>query len=158
MPPLYLIAQNIRSLYNVGSLFRTADAFQVAKIYLTGYTGEPPRDQITKVALGAETTVPWEKHYHTHQLIKKLRSQGIKIYCLETGPRTQNIYDFKPQFPCALVVGNEITGITPAILEFADTTISIPMLGTKTSLNVSISAGIALYELNRHRLNQNIKI
>lgn len=151
MKNLYLVAQNIRSLYNVGSLFRTADCFGINKIYLTGYTGTPPRQQITKVALGAEQWIPWEKHWHTHLLIKKLKQQGIKIYALETGTQTKNLTKFKPQFPCALVVGNEVKGITPTILKLADAIISIPMLGQKESLNVGIAAGIALYELNRWR-------
>ena len=151
MKAIYLIAQNIRSLYNVGSLFRTADCFGVNKIYLTGYTGTPPRQQITKVALGAEQWIAWEKHWHTHLLIKKLKQQNIKIYALETGQPTKNLNRLKPQFPCALIVGNEVKGITPTILKLADEIISIPMLGQKESLNVGIAAGIALYELNRYR-------
>ncbi len=151
MPPIYLIAQNIRSLHNVGSLFRTADCFGVNKIYLTGYTGTPPRPQISKVALGADEWIPWEKHWHTHLLIKKLKQQGIKIYALETGKQTKPLNKFKPQFPCALIVGNEIKGITPTVLKLADAIISIPMLGQKESLNVGIAAGVALYEFNRWR-------
>ncbi len=148
---IYLIAQNVRSLYNVGSLFRTADCFGIDKIYLTGYTGEPPRDQISKVALGAEKWIPWEKYYQTHLLIPKLKKQGIKIYALETGKNTKNISKFKPEFPCALIVGNEVKGISKKILEIADEIISIPMLGKKDSLNVSIAAGVALYELSKNR-------
>ncbi len=151
MKNLYLIAQNIRSLYNVGSLFRTADCFGVNKIYLTGYTGAPPRQQISKVALGAEQWITWEKYWHTHLLIKKLKQQGVKIYALETGAQTKKLTKFKPQFPCALIVGNEVKGITSTILKLADAVISIPMLGQKESLNVGIAAGIALYELNRWR-------
>ncbi len=151
MKNLYLIAQNIRSLYNVGSLFRTADCFGVNKIYLTGYTGAPPRQQINKVALGAEQWIAWEKYWQTHLLIKKLKRQGVKIYALETGKQTKPLNNFQPQFPCALIVGNEVKGITPTILKLADAVISIPMLGQKESLNVGIAAGIALYEFNRWR-------
>jgi len=146
---IYLIAQNIRSLYNVGSLFRTADCFGIDRIYLTGYTGEPPRDQISKVALGAEKWIAWEKHYQTHLLIPKFKKQGIKIYALETGKKTKDISKFKPEFPCALIVGNEVKGVSKKILEMSDDIISIPMLGRKDSLNVSIAAGVALYELSK---------
>lgn len=147
----FLIAQNIRSLHNVGAIFRTADIFNISKIYLSGYTGTPPRQEISKVALGAEKWLAWEKYYHTHLLIKKLKSQNIKIYALETGPTTKNISTFKPQFPCALIVGNEVKGISPKIIQLADTILSIPMFGKKESLNVSVATGIALYELNKHR-------
>ncbi len=148
---IYLIAQNIRSLHNVGSLFRIADCLAIDKIYLTGYTGTPPRPQINKVALGAEQWIPWEKHWPTHLLIKKLKQQGIKIYALETGNQTTKLTQFKPQFPCVLIVGNEVKGITPIVLKLADRIVSIPMLGKKESLNVSVATGIALYEFNRWR-------
>ena len=144
---VYLICQNIRSLYNVGSFFRCADTFGVSKIYLCGYTGCPPRGQISKTALGAETWVPWEKHWQTHLLIKKLKKQGIKIVVLETGDKSQPLPKFKPQFPLALVVGSETGGVSKSILKLADEVVKIPMLGKKESLNVSVAAGIALYQL-----------
>ena len=147
MKQLYLIAQNIRSLHNVGSIFRTADIFNISKIYLCGYTATPPRKEICKVALGADEWLPWEKYYQTHLLITQLKSQGIKIYALETGKNTKNISKFKPQFPCALIIGNEVKGISPQVLELADATLSIPMFGKKESLNVSVATGIALYKL-----------
>jgi len=151
MKELYLIAQNIRSLFNVGSLFRSADVFGVDKIYLCGYTATPPNPKIGKVALDADTFVPWEKHWQTHLLIPKLKKQGIKIYALETGQKTKNLTTFKPHFPCALIVGNEVKGISKKILSLADEIISIPMLGQKESLNVAIAGSIALYEFNRWR-------
>jgi len=151
MKEIYLIAQNIRSLFNVGSLFRSADVFGISKIYLCGYTATPPNPKIAKVALGADTFVPWEKYYQTHLLIPKLKKQGVKIYALETGPRTKNLTTFKPQFPCALIVGNEVKGISKKILSQADAIVSIPMLGQKESLNVAVAASVALYEFSKKR-------
>jgi len=149
MNQIYLIVQNVRSLFNIGSLFRSADVFGVNKIYLCGYTATPPNPKIEKVSLGAENFVPWEKHWQTHLLIPKLKKQGIKIYALETGPQTKNLATFKPQFPCALIVGNEVKGISKKILSEADAIISIPMLGQKESLNVAIAASVALYEFSK---------
>ena len=145
--PLYLIAQNIRSLYNVGGLFRCADVFGITKIYLSGYTGYPPRSEISKVALGAETWIPWERHYQTHTLIKKLKKEGICIVALETGEPSTPLPKFKPSFPMALIVGNEVNGISKKILELADERVTIPMLGQKESLNVVVATGIALYQI-----------
>ena len=144
---IYLIVQNVRSLFNVGSIFRCADVFGVKKIYLCGYTGTPPRDQISKVALGAEKWIEWGKHYHTHLIIKKLKEQGVRIVALETGEKTKFLSKYKPKFPLALVVGNEVKGITKPILKLADDIVSIPMVGKKESLNVAIATGISLYQL-----------
>ncbi|OGG89490.1 hypothetical protein A3H03_00875 [Candidatus Kuenenbacteria bacterium RIFCSPLOWO2_12_FULL_42_13] len=146
---IYLIAQNIRSLFNVGSLFRSADVFGVDKIYLCGYTAAPPRCKISKVALGADAWLPWEKCWQTHLLVHKLKKQGLKIYALETGPTTTPLNSFQPKFPCALIVGNEVKGISKKMLSLADETVSIPMLGKKESLNVSVAAGVALYTLRQ---------
>jgi len=148
---IYLIAQNIRSLYNVGSLFRTCDAFGVTKIYLCGYTGTPPRNQITKTALGAENTVKWEKCQQTLSLVKKLKKQGVKIIALETGKKSKSILKYKPKFPLALIIGNEVEGIKKNILKQADNIVSIPMQGIKSSLNVSVAAGVALYQIDKFR-------
>ncbi len=148
---IYLILQNIRSLHNVGAIFRSADAFQVNKIYLCGYTGAPPRKEISKTALGAEKYVPFEKHSQTARLIKKLKKQGVKIIALEQTKKSRLISCFRPTFPLALVVGNEVRGITPAILKLADAILQIPMKGKKESLNVAVACGIALYELNNKR-------
>lgn len=146
---LYLIAQNIRSLFNVGSLFRAADIFAVDKIYLCGYTATPPHQEISKTALGAQDWIPWEKHLAAHVLIKKLKQQGVSIIALETERNSTTLPKFKPQFPMAIIVGNEVTGITEGVLNLADEIISIPMLGKKESLNVAVAASIALYEIRR---------
>jgi len=146
-PEIYLIAQNIRSLFNVGALFRCADVFGVSRVYLCGYTGCPPRPEITKTALGAETWITWERWAQTHLLLKQLRRQGMCVVVLETGSRSKPLPALKPTFPLALVVGNEVTGVSPAVRRLADEVVEIPMLGQKESLNVAVAAGITLYQL-----------
>ncbi len=151
---IYLVVQNVRSLFNVGSMFRCADVFDINKIYLCGYTGFPPRDQISKTALGAEEWILWERKRQTSTLLKKLKKQGFQIIALETcltarkaGKKVKALPKFKPKFPAALVVGNEIEGISKNVLALADEVVEIPMQGKKDSLNVAIAAGIAMYEL-----------
>ena len=148
-PEIYLVAQNIRSLFNVGSLFRCADVFGVKKIYLCGYTGFPPRKEISKTALGAEQWIPWERHWQTHMLIKKLKVQGVRIVALETGKHHTLLPEFRYDGPVALVVGSEVSGISRSILALADDRVKIPMHGKKESLNVAVAAGIGLYALRQ---------
>jgi len=150
----YVICDNIRSLENIGSIFRTSDALGVAKIYLCGICGTPPNDKITKTALGAEKTIPWEYYKQTGRLIDKLKKQGTQIVALEqdlparrAGKRSIDFRKFKPKFPMALIVGNEVKGISKAILKKCDKIIELPMKGKKESLNVSVSFGIAGYEI-----------
>ena len=155
----FIIAHNIRSLHNVGSIFRTADAFGVAKIYLTGYTGRPDfyvhKNKIGKVALGAEKFVPWEYYKSPITLIKKLKFFGINIVALENnlpdgmGVVPVSILKYKPKFPLALVLGQERRGVSPSILKFCDVAVEIPMLGKKESLNVSVAFGITAFALRR---------
>ncbi len=145
---VYLILDNIRSAHNVGSIFRTADAAGVDTIYLCGYTPRPDRnDKIAKTALGAERTVPWEHHQHTWRLIETLKSNRIHVVALEQDSGAENIFDFKAEFPLALIIGNEVAGISKKILNRAEKIIAIPMYGTKESLNVSVAVGIGLYAL-----------
>ena len=153
---IFLIADRIRSLYNVGSLFRTADAFGVKKLYLCGYTGAPPRKEITKVALGAEQTVPWEKRGQTWKVVEELQARGVHVVALEQTKKSVPIQSLafvlrrgqKLSFETvALVVGNEVNGVSPGVLCRADAIVHIPMLGKKESLNVSVAAGIALYAI-----------
>ncbi len=140
-----VVVPDIRSGHNVGSILRTADGAGVDKMYLTGYTPRPPHKEILKVSLGAEQSVPWEEAELTVPLLKKLKKQGFHIVALEQTPKSVSIYKWKPQFPLALVLGNEVTGITPSILECCDEAIDIPMHGKKNSLNVSVAAGVAMY-------------
>ncbi len=147
----YLIAHNIRSLYNIGTFFRTADALGINKIYLSGYSGKPPQSGIAKVALGAENVVPWEHYKNISQLIKKLKKDGVKIIALELDKKAINYLDFKPDFPLALLLGNEVRGISSALLKQADEIIYLPMKGIKESLNVGIAMAVASYHINRFR-------
>jgi tRNA G18 (ribose-2'-O)-methylase SpoU len=149
---LFVIAHNIRSLHNVGSIFRTADSFGVSKIYLTGYTGAPTgknADKIRKVALGAEQFVPWEQSKSLVLLVKKLRKEipNIRIAVLENNVNYKTILlkDYKPKFPLAIILGEETKGNTKKILDLADDILEIPMAGKKESLNVSVATGVALY-------------
>ena len=150
---LYVVCHNIRSLHNVGSIFRTADAAGVTRLYLCGYTGYPPRKEISKVALGAEKAVPWEYHFHTWQVLERLKLQGVQIVALENYPQLPSIdfRQFQPQCPVALLLGNEVNGLSPALLKRADHIVHIPMYGRKESLNVAVAFGIAVYELNHQR-------
>ncbi|MEK7123895.1 MAG: RNA methyltransferase [Patescibacteria group bacterium] len=146
----YVICHNIRSLHNIGSIFRTADGAAVSKIFLCGITGTPPRKEISKVALGAENFVPWEKHRQTARLIKKLKNEGIKIAALEQSPKSVRYDKFKPKFPLALVLGEETKGLPKKIMDLCDAAIEIPMFGKKESLNVSVAFGVAAYEILKH--------
>ncbi len=145
----FVIAHNIRSLYNVGSIFRTADAFNISKIFLTGYTGTPAnvfhKKRMSKSALGAEDWVEWEYGKSAVKLIKRLKSDGVKIIALENNKTAINITKFKPKFPLALVLGEEVRGVSKAILKLCDNVVQIPMHGKKESLNVSVAFGIAAY-------------
>jgi len=145
--PIYVIAHNIRSLHNVGSIFRSADCFGIDKIYLTGYTGQPPRPDIHKVALGAEDVVPWNHHESVSVLIDQLKSEGVQVIALETGEGAVPIGEYVQNGPVALLLGNEVMGVSDDHLKKVDQIVEIPMLGTKSSLNVSVATGVALYAL-----------
>ncbi len=164
MKEIFVILHNIRSLHNVGSIFRTADAAGVKKIYLTGYTPAPTdrfgkiRPEITKTALGAEKTVEWEKSKDIGKLITNLKQKtrtdlvagqrqgrSLLIVAVEQTPNSIDYKKFKPKYPLALIFGNEVRGISPQILKKCDKIIEIPMAGEKESLNVSVAAGIILF-------------
>lgn len=148
--PIYVILDNVRSLYNVGSMFRTADGARVAKMFLCGYTPFPPRDEIEKTALGATKTVPWEHLQDPQAAIQKIKSQGIPLCVLEHTDSSTSYYSLcKQDFPLCLVVGNEITGVRKEILQHADRAIDIPMYGMKQSLNVAVAFGIAVFDFVR---------
>jgi len=151
MKRFYVVCDNIRSLENIGSIFRTADALAVGKIFLCGISGYPPNDKISKSALGAEKTIPFEHHWQTWRLIDKLKKEGVKIIALEKTENAVLYSDFRPEFPLALVVGNEIKGVSESILKKADKIIYLPMRGSKESLNVSVAFGVAGYEINKYR-------
>ncbi len=149
---LFVIAHNIRSLYNVGSIFRACDTFGVDKLYLTGYTGAPignNANKIAKVALGAQEFVPWEQAKSLTRLINKLRKDKVRIVALENNVnyKITSLRNYKAKFPMVLILGEETKGHTKKTLELVDDIIEIPMQGKKESLNVSVACGIALYGL-----------
>lgn len=147
----FVIAHNIRSLYNVGSIFRTADAFGVSKIYLTGYTGTPEGQtqerRIAKSALGAEKFIPWEYHKSPIRLIKNLKQQGVRVVALENHVKAKKLARVKVKTPLVLVLGEETKGISKRILSLCDEVWEIPMCGKKESLNVAVAFGIAAYQV-----------
>jgi len=150
MKEFYVVCDNIRSLENIGSIFRTADALGVTKIYLCGISGTPPNHKISKTALGAEKTIPFEYHKQTWRLIEKLKKERVFVVVLEQGKKSIVYTRFKPKFPLALVIGNEVKGVSKKALELADSIIYLPMRGKKESLNVSVAFGIAGYEIVRN--------
>jgi len=147
--PVYAILENVRSLYNVGSIFRTADALHLAALYLCGYTGFPPRREITKTALGAEHTVPWEKHTDAVQLARALQAKGMQIVVLEQTDDAVDFWEAPVRFPVCFVVGNEMTGVSEELVALADLCLELPMAGIKQSLNVATAFGVVGYELAR---------
>lgn len=150
---MILLAHNIRSLWNVGSFFRSADCFGVEKIYLSGYTGTPPRREISKTAIGAEKWIPWEYVEDPQCTINRLREDGYAIVGLEITENSINISNFKPQDKTCLLLGNEVLGLSKELLTFCDDVVHIPMQGKKESLNVSVAAGIALHTLRSSELS-----
>ncbi len=142
-----LIAHNIRSLWNIGSLFRTSDCFGVEKLYLTGYTATPPRREISKTAIGAEEWIEWEQEEDPIKVIKQKKKDGYRIVALELTDDAINLSDYSPPEKVCLIIGHEVTGVPKDLLKLTDDTIMIPMLGKKESLNVSTAAGIALHHL-----------
>ncbi len=152
----FLVLLNIRSAQNVGSLFRTADAAGISKIYLVGYTPDPvdrfnrPRADVAKASLGAEKTVAWEHVKTVSPLLKKLKGQGVQLVAVEQSESSVDYKKIKPQFPVAFILGNEVEGISKNVLSKVDLVAEIPMAGKKESLNVSVAGGIALFRmLNR---------
>ncbi len=143
----YLILHNVRSAYNVGSIFRTADGAGVNKIYVCGYSPTPDDKKVVKTALGAEKFVSWEYHKQTWRLMKKLKKDGVQIVALEQTKKSVDYRQSRPRFPMALVVGNEVKGLSTRILKCCDEIIEIPMHGKKESLNVSVAVGIAIFKL-----------
>lgn len=151
MENFYFICDNIRSLENIGSIFRTADALGVNKIFLCGISGYPPNRKISKSALGAENIVPFEYCKQTWRLIEKLKKEKVCIVALEQNKKSVVYTKFKPKFPLAMIIGNEVKGISNEILKKADKIIHIPMFGKKESLNVAVASGVAGYEINKHK-------
>ncbi len=148
--PVYALLDNIRSMYNVGSIFRTSDGARIEGLLLTGFTPHPPRNEIKKTALGATETVPWTYHRDPADAIKVLREKGIRLCVVEHTNKSVAYTDITlDQFPLCLIIGNELTGVSPVFLEAADLAIEIPMFGAKQSLNVAVAYGIVVFEMIR---------
>lgn len=147
--PVVVILENIRSLWNVGSVFRSADAAGVQALVLAGFTGRPPRAEISKTALGAEESVPWSEAASAAEAAESLRAEGRFVIALERTESSVPIADADVRFPCALILGNEVAGLGADALARADLVCHIPMHGVKGSLNVAVAGGIAFYELRR---------
>ena len=147
----YVVCDNIRSLENVGSIFRTSDALGVRRIFLCGISGRPPHHKISKTALGAETAVPFEYYRQVGRLIDKLKKSKIQVVALEQDEKAIVYTKFKPKFPCALIIGNEVKGVSKKVLEKCDKIIYLPMSGQKESLNVSVAFGVAGYEIIKNK-------
>ena len=147
--PVVVLLENVRSLYNAGSFFRTADAVRAASIVLAGITPTPGDPRIAKTALRAERAVPWSKAADAGAALEGLRTRGYEIAAVETTLHAVDLFDWRPRFPVCVVFGHEVDGITPALLERCDVHVRIPTLGTKDSINVATAGGVVLYELLR---------
>jgi tRNA G18 (ribose-2'-O)-methylase SpoU len=149
--PVIAVVENVRSAYNVGSLFRTADAFLLESIYIIGYTAHPPHKEIRKTALGAEDTVSWKYFKTAAEAIQDLRSLGYSVYAVEQVKNSRMLHDvtIQPGEKMAVVFGNEVNGLEQGTIHLCDGAIEIPQLGMKHSLNIATAAGVVLWEIVR---------
>ena len=147
--PIIIVLDHIRSLNNIGSVFRTSDAFLIEKVYLCGITAQPPHNDIRKTALGSTETVDWEYFENTLDVIKKLKTEGVNICSIEQAENATMLNDFKPQpnTKHAFVFGNEVKGVAQSVVDASDVVIEIPQFGTKHSLNISVSCGVVVWDV-----------
>jgi len=152
--PVIAVLENIRSAYNVGSVFRTSDAFLLQSIYITGYTAQPPHKEIKKTALGAEETVEWKYFKNAEEAILDLKSQGYTVFAVEQVKNSLSLekLDFKTDEKIAVIFGNEVSGVEQETILLCDGCIEIPQLGMKHSLNIATAAGVVLWEIIRTRM------
>jgi len=149
--PISVVVHNVRSIYNVGSVFRTSDAARIERLYLTGYTGTPNHKDLHKTALGAQDTVAWSNHDDVHAVLDQHRDAGYTLAALEQTNEPTPIAEVQlDQYPLCLVVGNEVQGVDDAIIHAMDLAFEVPQYGAKQSLNVSVAYGIAIFDLVRH--------
>lgn len=148
LPAVFLL-DHIRSMYNVGAFFRTADGAGLEKLWLTGITAQPGQAGVAKTALGAEEAVAWEYHHDARIPLRGLRARGYQIAALETSPHAVDLFDWQPHWPVCLLFGNEVEGIGEDLRGECDVFVRLPMLGVKHSLNVATAAGVVAYELLR---------
>jgi tRNA G18 (ribose-2'-O)-methylase SpoU len=154
--PVIAVLENIRSAYNVGSVFRTSDAFLLQSIYITGYTAQPPHKEIKKTALGAEETVEWKYFKNAEEAILDLKSQGYTVFAVEQVKNSLSLekLDFKTDEKIAVIFGNEVSGVEQETILLCDGCIEIPQLGMKHSLNIATAAGVVLWEIIRTRMKK----
>jgi 23S rRNA (guanosine2251-2'-O)-methyltransferase len=152
--PVAILLDNVRSMYNVGAFFRTADAVAAEMLCLGGITAHPPKHAITKTALGAEERVRWENDWDVIQMAARLRERGFELAAVETSLHSVDLFDWAPTFPICIMFGSEVEGLGPQLAEMADVHVRIPMLGMKHSLNVATAGGVVLYELLRKYRNK----
>ena len=152
--PVIVVLENIRSAYNVGSVFRTSDAFLIQAIYIIGYSAKPPHKEIKKTALGAEETVTWKYFKTSTEAIDNLKAEGFAVYAVEQAEGSSLLHTIQPEpkEKIAVVFGNEVTGVEQATIGLCDGCIEIPQLGMKHSLNIATAAGVVLWEMVRFRL------
>lgn len=151
--PIVVVLDNIRSMHNVGSIFRTADAFAIEKLYLCGITAQPPHRDIEKAALGATESVTWEYHQHTNELCQKLKLEGYTLLSIEQVEGSLSLENFVPDTSqkYAIVMGNEVEGVSQEVINSSDACIEIPQFGTKHSFNVSVTTAIVLWHFRNLR-------
>lgn len=148
--PVYVLLDNIRSTYNVGSIFRTSDGAMIQKLYLCGYTPHPPKKEILKTALGSTESVEWKYVKDPREAVLELKSRGVKICALEQTSKSKVYYQLKPEvFPLCLIVGNEISGVSQDLIDLCDFSVEIPQFGIKQSLNVAVAYGVSIFEFRR---------
>lgn len=148
--PVYVLLDNIRSSYNVGSVFRTSDGAMIKKLFMCGYTPHPPKKEILKTALGSTESVEWEYLEDPKAKILELKEQGVKICALEQTSKSMTYYHIKSSdFPICLIIGNEITGVSQEFIDLCDFSIEIPQFGIKQSLNVAVAYGVSIFDLRR---------
>lgn len=152
--PVCAIVDNIRSLHNIGAIFRIADGFLLEKLFLCGIAGVPPRNEIRKTSLGAEDIVPWEYYNSAAEVVRKLKSAGYEVIALEQTDSSTDLGTSRFRFPMGLIVGHEQHGISDEVIQLVDRAVEIPLHGIKSSLNVSVAFGIAVFQAVQQYLNE----
>ena len=154
--PVIIVLENIRSMYNVGSVFRTADAFLIEGIFISGYTAKPPRKEIDKTALGATETVNWKYFSTSGQALDELKKNGFKLFAIEQVEKSISLEKFNDPDKVAFIFGNEVSGVDEETILMCDGCIEIPQFGMKHSLNISVAVGIVLWEVVRGKMKRDL--
>ena len=147
--PIHVVLDNVRSAYNVGSIFRTCDAALVERVYCCGITAHPPSPKLKKTSLGAARFVPWEHVDTTLEAVQALKARGVPVFALEVAERSESLFDVVWPSPAAIVLGSEVDGVSQDVLAAADRIVAIPMGGFKNSINAAVAAGVVVFEMAR---------